>query len=162
MKYLSFFKTKKILSITLFLLGLGVVAFAYKSPLQNNFNTDGTPNENTNVVPVDISNKNQIKSGGLSVEAFTARENAELRGLVILNTTHSDTTKTHFLFGNQKGQTKNFYVGDVNSADANLKDMSVFIQHRLLAGESLQTLNLQGTTDRPVCATEAGVLVVCP
>ena len=111
------------------------------------------PND-TNVVPVTVGTPDQVKTGGLSVEAFVARDKAMLLG------------KNTFITGTVRGGvapslgTSTVYFGDVASGATVTLGVEENVQvtdssERLISGV------LAGSGVRVLCANDVSEVFVC-
>jgi|GEM_PF-4029096 len=136
---------KATLFLTLFLavvaVGVGVSAYSEPRDLYTRYNT---------FEPIDISAIDQVKLGGLSVDAFSARGNANFKKDLSI---------------------KRVAMGCVGGCDATKKATTVTIANDLLAAGDLtaqKSFRVESLKHKPedgllpVCADENGIIIFCP
>ncbi len=136
MKQFSFFKKNIFLITLLTLVAFGVGSFAYTNP--------AAPYPANTDAPIDTSLSNQIKTGGLSVNEFVARGNAQLQQ----NATF-------------KGTVQGGYPGDTPTAVIVNSDTIVTGEVHTKEYLGSGTLAHNDATPRPLCNDGSGNIVFC-
>ena len=136
-KYIPFFM------LTIALASLAVVASAYSSRPVFPASTD--------VVPVTTGDADQTKTGGLSVDAFVAK-NAEFKDMIMV--------EGGVIRGGTIGNTNDstVYFGDWATQK---QSVSIVVASDAKTNTVLTSDILQGVGERPTCADSSGMISIC-
>ncbi len=140
-------KSYKILLLALPLIALAWTVSAYDEPLSP------LPISSV-IVPVIVNPSNQVKRGGLAVDAFIARDKAYLQGstIFIKNTVRGGASPS------TAASTVNFGVALDHSVAVQVKD-NVYVSD---ANKRLIYYTASGAGERLLCAEPTGKIIICP